>query len=212
MIGNVLTGLGAVARAAARTTAMAVEPATGPATGGFGWEPIVLEQEPAVVVSLTTTRGFRMVICETVRGGDAGRLRARALERATTVPSIAQLAEELRSGLDPVSGIAVADLSEEGALDLLVHDAPPAILLSPGLPARLLGDAGARRQVSDRLQPSDLLILNSASALERPSGLLGAISGRPTTGSLIGHVPDFLRARPGAGATVCLRQPPRPSA
>lgn len=212
MIGNMLTGLGAAARAAGRSAAAARPDTDSPTAPDFGWEPIVLEQEPAVVVSLRTTRGFRLLICETVPGGDPSRLRARASDRAAAVPSIAQLAEELRRGSNPASGIAVADLSEEGALDLLVHDAPPAILLSPGLPARLLGDAGARRQVSDRLLPSDMLILNSASALERPSGLLGAINGRAATGSLIGHVPDFLRARPGAGATVCLRQPPRPSA
>ncbi|GLY14856.1 hypothetical protein Kisp01_18710 [Kineosporia sp. NBRC 101677] len=174
---------------------------------GEGWEPLILQRDPAVAVALRTTTGLRLVVCEAQTEGDADRLRSRVLDRAMAVAGLSELAEELRRDPDEAaSGVAVADLSDDGLLTLLVHDAPPALLLSPGRPARLLGDMGARRQIGERLSPADLLIVNSAGALERPSGLLGAISTRVPTGPEIEHVLDALVARPGAGATVCLRR------
>ena len=162
------------------------------------WQPMVSSCAPGFAAAVTMTDRLRLVVLDLA---DPDGLEVE--EAFDTALHAADLAERLVAadlGRARCPSVAIADLFPDGTLDLQVRNAPPALLLRPGAPARLL-PAVSQGGRNDQMAPGEVLLLCSASFLEDPPTVLGTVRRLPTTADLA-NLRQALSAAPHPGATA----------
>jgi hypothetical protein len=158
------------------------------------WHPVVSSCAPGVAVAVTMADRLRLVVldladldlAERDAPDDRGAEVLREVSRSTSL-SAADIADQLAvddGGGSRCSSVAIADLFSDGALDLQLRNAPPAVLLAPGTTARILsgngtGTSSSTGETRHRLASGEVLLLCSASFLEDPPPVLGTVRGSP---------------------------------
>lgn len=168
-------------------------------TAGFTGTP------PAHGAAIRIGERLRVTVLElSPRSAATGRDVLRALE-ASRAGSVADAVEALAALAVPGArpSVAVADIADDGTLRLSLHDAPPAVVLSPDRPA---GTAVAGS--GPTLSPDDALLLCSASLLENPPTALAAIRGSTPGPAEVEDLRRLLALTPNTGATALVRRRP----
>jgi hypothetical protein len=174
------------------------------------WHPVVSSRAPGFAAAVSMTDRLRLVVLDLTAGDGLGAEVLREVNQPTMALSAADLADQLMvdyCGRSRCSSVAIADLFPDGRLDLQVRNAPPAVLLSAGVPARLL-PGRSTSGILDRVAPGEVLLLCSASYLEDPPAVLGTVRQSPGDDTSLDRLRRALETAPHCGATASVAAPP----
>jgi hypothetical protein len=169
------------------------------------WLPVLTSAAPGIATGLPCGDRLRVAVVE-LPALSATAVR-RTLRRTATWPL--EAAADALADLDRWSSrptMAVADLAPDGALELALRDAPPAIVLSPDRAARTVGPA----DTSAVLRPQDALLICSATFLENPPESLSRIRDSGHGGSAVDELRRALAQTGQTGATALVRRSTEP--
>jgi hypothetical protein len=177
---------------------------------GEEWDPMLSGRAPGLALAVTVEDRLRLVVLDVAEQGSLDLDTAEELKQHCAGRRADELADELvtgRSGRHPLcESVAIADLWPDGQLQLRIRNAPSAVLLSPDQPARLIPDTGSPGACPP-IRPAEVLLLCSASFLEEPPSVLGAVRRSFFTTSGLTELRRSLQRTAHPGATASIARP-----
>ena len=164
------------------------------------WHPVLSSHAPGVAAAVPMTDRLRLVVLDLTDHAGRGAEVVGEVNASASTLSAVELADYLvaaQLNSSRCSSVAIADLFADGSLDLQVRNAPPAVLLSPGNPPRLLPGG-----IRERVVPGEVLLLCSASFLEDPPAVLGTVRQMPGDDTSLARLRQALKTTPHRGATA----------